>query len=164
MTGCGEAGDRETWWWQQRWEGFRRGERRIALAWDGGRATAVLYDAGVPQTAAAVLAALPLEIPVVHVAWSGEMVMSALPHELGAPRENAVRLPHPGDLTWDPAAGELAFSYGTAECRLPSGENTVVVYGTILDGLPAFADFCRRRRFDGLGRLTLAALDDRAGS
>jgi hypothetical protein len=145
-----------SWWWQERWESIRRGETTpIALSWEGGAATGVLFDQGAPLTAAAVFAALPLQVPVVHVAWSGEMVMSAQTYELGVARENAVRLPRPGDLTWDPAAGELAFAYGTAECRLPSGENNVVVYGAIVEGLDAFAEFCRRRRFEGVGQLRL---------
>ncbi|HWY17577.1 MAG TPA: DUF3830 family protein [Solirubrobacteraceae bacterium] len=144
-----------SWWWQERWESIRRGETPIALSWEGGQATGVLFDVGAPRTAAAVFAALPLQVPVVHVAWSGEMVMSARTYELGVERENAVRLPRPGDLTWDPAAGELAFAYGTAECRLPSGENNVVVYGAIVEGLDAFAEFCRRRRFEGVGQLRI---------
>jgi hypothetical protein len=145
----------DTWWWRERWESFRRGSLPLPISWEGGRAQAVLYDEGVPETVAALRAALPLEVPVVHVAWSGEMVMSATTHRLGAGRENAVRLPRPGDLTWDPDAGELAFAYGTAECRLPSGENTVVVFGTIVEGLDAFAEFCWRRRFEGVGTLAL---------
>jgi hypothetical protein len=144
-----------SWWWQERWESTRRGSAPITLNWNGGSARGVLFDAGAPRTAAAVLAALPLEVPVVHVAWSGEMVMSARTYELGVERENAVRLPRPGDLTWDPAVGELAFAYGTAECRLPSGENTVVVYGAIIEGLDAFAEFCRARRFEGVANLRI---------
>jgi Protein of unknown function (DUF3830) len=148
--------DAETWWWAQKWEDLRSGETKpISVSWDKGAAAGVLFTESAPRTAAAMLAALPLQVPVVHVAWSGEMVMSARTYELGVERENAVRLPRPGDLTWDPAAGELAFAYGTAECRLPSGENTVVVYGAIVDGLDAFAEFCRRRRFEGLGQLRL---------
>jgi hypothetical protein len=147
----------DTWWWRERWESFRTGSVPLRLAWKGGQASAVLYDEGVPETVAAVRRALPLEVPVVHVAWSGEMVMSATSYELKAPRENAVRLPRPGDLTWDPDAGELAFAYGTAECRLPSGENTVVVYGSIVEGLDELVEFCWRRRFEGVGTLTLSA-------
>jgi hypothetical protein len=145
----------QTWWWRERWEGFRRGSLLLSIAWEGGRAEAVLFDEGVPQTVAAIGGALPLEVPVVHVAWSGEMVMSATTYDLNAPRENAVRLPRPGDLTWDPDAGELAFAYGAAECRLPSGENTVVVFGSIVEGLDAFVEFCWRRRFEGVGTLIL---------
>jgi len=150
--------DAETWWWARKWEDLRSGETQpISIGWDEGAAAGVLFTEGAPRTAAAMLAALPLQVPVVHVAWSGEMVMSARTYELGVERENAVRLPRPGDLTWDPAVGELAFAYGTAECRLPSGENTVVVYGAIVEGLDAFAEFCRRRRFEGLGQLRLGS-------
>lgn len=154
----------DTWWWRERWESFRKGSAGLSLSWDDGQARALLFDEGVPQTTAAVRRALPLEVPVVHVAWSGEMVMSAERYDLGsvqenAVRENAVRLPRPGDLTWDPGAGELAFAYGTAECRLPSGENTVVVYGSIVEGLDAFAEFCWRRRFEGVATLRLSALE-----
>lgn len=157
--GSPDSGD--SWWWHERWESLRRGSTPIVLRWEGGpglqagSAQGVLFDQGAPHTAAAVRAALPLEVPVVHVAWSGEMVMSARPYDLGVERENAVRLPRPGDLTWDPAAGELAFAYGTAECRLPSGENTVVVYGALTRGLEEFASFCRATRFHGLAQLRL---------
>ena len=148
----------DTWWFQRRWSSFRRGSRRIAVEWDGGAAEALLYDEGVPRTAAAVARALPLEVPVIHVAWSGEMCMGAETYELGVHEaENEVRLVRPGDLTFDAKYGELGFVYGDAECRLPSGPNTVVVYGTLVDGLDAFAAWARRRRFDGLGFLRLVS-------
>jgi hypothetical protein len=44
------------------------------MSWDGGEALVAIYDEGVPKTAAAFLARLPLELSVVHVAWSGDMV------------------------------------------------------------------------------------------
>jgi hypothetical protein len=84
------------------------------------------------------------------------MVMSANPYELGVSRlENEVRLVRPGDLSWDPKFGELAFTYGTAECRLPSGPNTVTVYGQVSDSLDAFAAYCSARRFEGVGTIVL---------
>jgi hypothetical protein len=100
-----------------------------------------------------------LTVPVVHVAWSGDMVMSARPFHVG-PREpeNAVRLPRPGDLTWDPKFGEICFAYGTAEARLPSGENQLVVFGQVEDGFEPFAVFCRARRFDGIGEIRIETL------
>jgi hypothetical protein len=154
----------QTWWWRERWESFRRGSSPLSISWEGGEARALLFDEGAPETVAALSRVLPLEVPVVHVAWSGEMLMSTTSYDLGAPRENSVRLPHPGDLTWDPDAGELAFAYGTAECRLPSGENTVVVYGSIVEGLEPFAGFCWRRRFEGVGTLRLSPPHARPGA
>ncbi len=159
----------EDWWFQRRFADFRRGERAVRLRWEGASATGVLYDEGVPRTAAAVLRALPLRIPVVHVAWSGEMCMGAESYALdrdepavgglavGEP-ENAVRLVRPGDLAWDPKCGEICFVYGDAECRLPSGPNTVVVFGTIREGLAQLAEFGRARRFHGIADTYLEAI------
>jgi hypothetical protein len=110
----------ETWYFRRRWDGFRSGEKRIRLLFGAEHAIARLYDKGVPETCREILSHLPLTVPVVHVAWSGDMVMSARPFHVG-PREpeNAVRLPRPGDLTWDPKFGEICFAYGTARrgCR-----------------------------------------------
>jgi hypothetical protein len=50
---------------------------------------------------------------------------------------------------------KIPSSHGTAECRLPSGESNVVVYGAIVDGLDVFAEFCRRRRFEGVAELRI---------
>lgn len=151
--------DAESWYFRRRWDGFRAGTAKIRLVFGDGQALARLYDEGVPQTCRQIRAHLPLTIPVVHVAWSGDMVMSARPFPV-APREpeNAVRLPRPGDLTWDPKFGEICFAYGTAEARLPSGENQLVVFGQVEDGFEAFAAFCRARRFVGIGEIRLEAL------
>src|SRR5690606_3597160 len=138
----------DDWWFQRSWNGFRVGTATARLEWDGGFAAVRLYDEGVPRTVAAIQALLPIAMPFVHAAWSGEMVMGAETVELDNDEpENAVRLVRPGDLTWDHKYGELCVVYGDAECRLPSGPNTVTVYGEVSDGLDAVADFCRRRRF-----------------
>jgi hypothetical protein len=143
-------------YWERRWTGYRHGGERLALEWPGGRAEAAVYDEGVPRISRAVLAALPLEVPVMHVAWSGDMLMGVEPIDLGVPEaENDVRLPRPGDLGWDPKIGELTFTYGLAECHGPTGPNTIVIYGTIDAGLDEFAAFARARRYEGVGTLTL---------
>jgi len=82
------------------------------------------------------------------------MVMSTRSYDVGIREmENQVRLVRRGDLGWDPKFGELTVTYGTAECRLPSGPNTIVVYGQIIEGLDEFASWARGRRFEGLGEL-----------
>jgi len=104
----------------------------------------------------AVLHVLPLSVAVVHVAWSGDMLMSAGPHELPIRDfENEVRLVRPGDLAWDPRFRELGFVYGTAECYLPSIPKTLVVYGAIQQGLDDFASFALARRFQGMAGLSM---------
>lgn len=148
----------DSWYWEERWNSARRGSFPIVLEWDGGRSEGVLYDEGAPRTASGVRDLLPVTVPVVHAVWSGDMVMSTKSYDLGfAEKENETRLPRVGDLSWDPGHGELAFTYGTAECRMPSGFNTVVVYGSLQTGLDELAAFCRARRFEGIGQLRLSA-------
>lgn len=149
--------DGDSWYWEKTWSDFRRGQIEIDIAWNNGVARARLYDEGVARTVAALRAHLPLTVPMVHVAWSGDMLMSTRSYDLGAREmENQVRLVRPGDLGWDPKFGELTVTYGTAECRLPSGPNTIVVYGQIIEGLEEFASWARARRFEGLGEIHLA--------
>ena len=149
-----------TWYWDEHWNRSRRGSLPIVVEWDGARGEGVLYDEGAARTAAGVRDLLPISVPVIHAAWSGDMVMSTRSYDLGfVDKENQTRLPRVGDLSWDPMYGELAFTYGTAECRMPSGFNTVVVYGSLQTGLDEFAAFCRARRFEGLGELRLTGGD-----
>lgn len=149
MTGVGA-------YWERRWTGFRTGSSEVTLHWAGGEARALLYNQGVPQTCAAVLAQLPLSVAVIHAAWSGDMVMSAEAMEIDmADEENQVRLPLPGDLGWDAKVGELTFTYGVAECHTPSLPNTITVYGSIIEGLGEFAIFARARRFEGIAKVEI---------
>jgi hypothetical protein len=150
--------DSKSWYWEKRWSDFRSGTGRLVLDFGAGRATAQLYDQGAPEIVAEIRRHLPIEMPVVHVAWSGDMVMSTRAYGFTArTMENAVHLPRPGDLGWDPKFGELTVTYGTAQCRLPSGDNTLVVFGQVTDGLAALADWCRARRFEGQGLIRLVA-------
>jgi hypothetical protein len=143
-----------SWWWSDQWEKTRQGAVAIAVGFDGGEARGVLFDLGTPKTVAAFRRQLPFTISVVHVAWSGDMVMGTTPLDLGvSEQEDFTRLPRPGDLGYDPKFRELTVTYGTAECRLPSGPNTVSVIGQFTDQLGDLATFCRRRRFEGVGEL-----------
>lgn len=146
----------ETWYWQKTWSDFRRGSKRLALSWEDGAADILLYDEGAPKTVQAVLERLPIVVPVVHVAWSGDMVMGAQPVELGVTeQENFTRLVRPGDVAYDPKYNEITLTYGTAEARLPSGPNTLAVFGSIVSGLEEFARWGRARRFFGVGTVNL---------
>jgi hypothetical protein len=149
----------ESWYWQKTWSDFRRGSRRVAMSWEGGRAEIVVYDEGVPKTAAAILAKLPIELPMVHVAWSGDMLMGAhsVPIGYNAP-ENQTRLVRPGDVAFDPKYDEITVTYGTAEARLPSGPNTLTVFGSVIEGLEGFGRWARARRFEGVGVVKFTAI------
>lgn len=142
------------WWWTEEWETSRKGSIAIAVAFEGGEARGLLFDVGTPRTVAAFRERLPLEMPVIHVAWSGDMVMGTQRLDLSVTQqENFTRLPRPGDLAFDPKFNELTLTYGTAECRLPSGTNTVTVFGQFTEHLAVLAQFCRRRRFEGVAKL-----------
>jgi hypothetical protein len=148
----------ETWYWQRTWSDFRRGQQRIKLEWDGGSGEIAVYDEGAPKTSQAFLAILPVEIPVVHVAWSGDMVMGAKPVPIGVKvEENLTRLVRPGDLAFDPKYDEITVTYGTAEARLPSGPNTLTVFGSVDHNLDLLAQWARARRFEGVGVLRFSA-------
>ena len=147
----------DTWYWEKTWSDFRRGTAHAVLRWPGHEARVLVFDEGVPVTAGAVLRHLPFEIPLVHVAWSGDMVMSIRAFDIGVrEQEHHVRLVRPGDLAFDPKFGEFTVTYGTAEARLPSGPNTLVVFGQIVEGLEDLAIWGRARRFEGLGTVTLS--------
>ena len=142
----------DNWYWQKTWANFRDGRVRVQMTWPGGSAQVVVYIEGVPKTAQAFLDRLPLELPVVHVAWSGDMVMGAKPAPLGVTEEeNLTRLVRPGDVAYDPKYNEITVTYGTAEARLPSGPNTLTVFGAVDQGLDEFAQWARGRRFEGVG-------------
>jgi len=154
----------DSWYWQKTWSDFRRGTLPVTLAWDEGTAEITLYDQGAPATVRAFVERLPMELPVVHVAWSGDMVMGAHPIALGIrEHENHTRLVRLGDLAFDPRFNEITLTYGTAEARLPSGPNTLAVFGSVTRGLEAFARWAHARRFEGLGvlRFTAAAQGNR---
>ena len=61
----------DSWYWERNWNDYRRGSTRVRVRWAGGEAEALIFDEGVPLTAQAFLGRLPIEVPVVHVAWSG---------------------------------------------------------------------------------------------
>lgn len=147
-------------YWEKRWTGFREGTARVALEWDGGRAEATIYDEGVPRTSRAFLDTLPLEIPIFHVAWSGDMVMSTdpVPGIDVLEAENDVRLPWPGDIGWDPKVREITVTYNLAECKGPTGANTIVVFGQVDVGLKEFARFGRGRRYEGMATLRFSRI------
>lgn len=140
----------DSWWFQKKWSDFRRGSLMAEIQCGPTTASVLLYDVGVPVTVAAFARTLPIEMSFVHVAWSGEMLMAADVASFGpAEPENEVRLVRPGDVTWDSKFGELGLVYGDAECRLPSGPNTVTVFGSVVSGLEELARFGRARRFEG---------------
>ena len=65
------------------WSNFHTGGTAVLMTWDSGQAVVTLYAEGVTKTAATFLERLPLEVPMEHVAWSGDTVMGARPVRAG---------------------------------------------------------------------------------
>ena len=152
---------KEAFYWDEHWNRTRIGTTHVALEWDGGKCEGLLFDQGAPRAVAGLRKILPVTIPVIHVAWSGEMIMSTRSYDFGfKEKENETRLPRTGDISWDPFFGEIAFTYGTAECKMQSGYNTIVIIGQLKTAIDEFAAFCRRRRFEGLGEVRLSVRGD----
>jgi hypothetical protein len=150
----------ESWYWQKTWSDFRRGTRRVRMTWNGDEGEMLVYEQGVPNTAAAFLAKLPMDLPLVHVAWSGDMLMGARPVPIGCKEaENLTRLVRPGDVSFDPKYDEITVTYGTAEARLPSGPNTLTVFGSVVKGLDELGRWARARRFEGVGTINFSIID-----
>ena len=59
---------------------------------------------------------------------------------------------------YDPKYNEITVTYGTAEARLPSGANTLTVFGSVGPGLDEFAQWGRARRFEGLGTIRFSRI------
>jgi len=151
----------DDWYWEKNWNDYRRGTTTIRLHWAHGEAKATIFDQGAPITAQAFLERLPMVVPVVHVAWSGEMLMSTGTHPLGVTeQENRVRLVRMGDLAFDPNFDEITVTYGTAEARLPDGPNTLTVFGQVSEGAAALAALGRRCRFEGVQHITFEPISN----
>ena len=55
--------DAEQWFYEKKWNNFRRGSRKGKLRWQSGAATVQFYDHGAPKTVEVVLRALPSSCP-----------------------------------------------------------------------------------------------------
>ncbi|MCI3930871.1 DUF3830 family protein [Streptomyces sp. AN091965] len=138
----------------------------VALAKRGVRATARLLDDKAPVTCAAVWNALPLSGEVYHAKYARNEIYSLFPPFAPEepPLENPTITPIPGDLCYFTfSSTELGTSSHGYDTRPPSGtvvdlalfyerNNLLVngdvgwvpaiVWGEVVDGLPALAEAC----------------------
>ena len=136
------------------------GKSEFGLRFAAEQAIARLYDKGVPETYRQILSHLPLTVPVVHVAWSGDMLDErvAFPNRTARSLRTRFACRAQAISHGTRSSARFALPYGTAEARLPSGENQLVVFGQVEDGLEQLAVFCRARRFEGIGEIHIEAL------
>lgn len=132
-------------------------------------ARAVLWDDLAPNTVAALLAALPLEVPLQHCKWSGNACFA---HVSGGAMaalsglESPVVSLYPGVLAVrPPAAGapaaELLIAHGDAEYRWPDGRRQVTPVGELEPGARALLDALAATAVKGRTTIRLRAVEAR---
>lgn len=141
----------------------------ISLVAAGVAARAILWPDFAPKSVAALLASLPLELPLQHCKWSGracfaELSGGALAAVPGL--ETPVTSLYPGVLALRPPTptlphGELIIAYGDAEYRMPDGRRFVTPLGELEGGSDAF--FAALGRTAAEGQTTLRLTAEKAG-
>jgi hypothetical protein len=140
-------------------------ETIIDLVVSGVTARAHLWSDFAPKSVNALLASLPLELPLQHCRWSGPACFAQLS---GGPLaavdglENPATSLYPGVLALRPPTlllphGELLIAYGNAEYRMPDGRRFVTPLGE-LEGEPdAFVTALGRTATEGRTTIRLTA-------
>ncbi len=151
--------------------------RRIRLTFlPGGETVAAeMLDDEAPDTCRLVWDLLPVEQKVIHGMYSGAEVFALLENPLPAAAENQVQLPLPGEILYfyDPGRGATGGRKAAAEICIVYGRGVtlrahegVPTYANLFARLPgdwkydwvAFAQACRRARWEGPQRLRIERL------
>ena len=132
-----------------------------------------------PETCEMIWSRLPYEAKAIHGMYSGAEVFTILENGPAAASENLVQLPLPGELLYFYDAGhcatgarkpvgEICLAYGRGVVL--RGHEGVPVHGSLFARIPgdwkhdwiAFAQACRRCRWEGPQRLRIEQINDRA--
>lgn len=117
-------------------------------------AVSLLTEAA-PLTCRALLAALPIELPVIHAMWSGhQLIATPIDLRLGTV-ENPIAIPAPGDVLYHQHHQEIAIVYGEAQFREPIGPVYVTRVGRIEGDLEALAALGARVQTEGAKQFVL---------
>lgn len=137
----------------------------VNLVVAGVTARAVLWPDFAPKSVAALLASLPLELPLQHCKWSGLACYAALPGGALASLagiENPVASIYPGVLALRPPTpalphGELLIAYGDTEFRSLDGRRFVTPLGELEGGSDTLLAALGRTATEGRTTLRLTA-------
>jgi hypothetical protein len=137
----------------------------IDLIVSGVTARVHLWPDFAPKSVAALLASLPLEMPLQHCRWSGPACFAQLS---GGPLaavdglENPVTSLYAGVLALRPPTptlphGELVITYANAEYRMPDGRRLVTPLGELEGESDAFVAALGRTATEGRTTIRLTA-------
>ena len=153
--------------------------RRIRLTFvtSGESAVADLLSDEAPETCNMIWSRLPQETKAIHGMYSGAEVFTILEAAPPAVAENLVQLPLPGELLYfydygrgavgsRKPVGEICLAYGRGVVL--RGHEGVPVHGSLFARIPgdwkhdwtAFAEACRRCRWEGPQVLRIEAVQD----
>jgi hypothetical protein len=122
---------------------------KVKLVLDSLEFDASLLTDAAPATCSALVAALPLEVQVIHAMWSGhQLIATPIDLHLGG-IENPIAMSVPGDLLYHQKHREIAVVYGEAQFREPLGPVYVTRFGRIEGDLKALADLGARVQLEG---------------
>jgi hypothetical protein len=108
-----------------------------------------LLTEAAPLTCRALLAALPIELQVIHAMWSGHQLI-ATPIDLHmSTLENPIAMTVPGDVLYHQHHQEIAIVYGEAQFREPIGPVYVTRMGRVEGDLEALATLGDRVQLEG---------------
>ena len=129
---------------------------RIKLTLDNLEFPVALLTEAAPMTCRALLAALPIELQVVHAMWSGHQLI-ARPIDLHmSTLENPIALPVPGDVLYHQRHQEIAIVYGEAQFREPIGPVYVTRVGRLEGDLEALASLGARVHVEGVKKFKMS--------
>lgn len=137
----------------------------VNLVVAGVTARAFLWPDFAPKSVAALLASLPLELPLQHCRWSGRACFAELPGGALATLEGLetpVTSLYLGVLALRPPTltlphGELLIAYGDAECRTLEGRRFATPLGELEGGSDALLAALGRTATEGRTTLRLTA-------
>jgi hypothetical protein len=129
-----------------------------------------LHETSAPVTVETIWTALaqPIRTPAMHAMFAGPEIMMGLPPEAQSfdprslPPENQTCFPSPGDMLWFYQAPNLMKGLGDELWELglfyaeggrifgPLGWTPCTIFGTMDDGLAAFAAACGKTRTEGI--------------
>jgi hypothetical protein len=153
--------------------------RRIRLTFveSGESALADVLNGEAPETCELLWNRLPIEAKAIHGMYSGAEVFTILPDAPASVAENLVQLPLPGELLYfyDPGrgvagarspVGEICVVYGRGVVL--RGHEGVPVHATLFARIPgdwkhdwpAFAQACRRCRWEGPQTLRMERVEE----
>lgn len=138
--------------------------KRVRLTLDGVEAVARLHDERARETVGRFWNALPLELALRHVRWSGEagyiLIRQLADKEQRV--ENVISFYPPASIAFRPEHGEMAFSYGQAQARdqMHLG-NWACHLGTLETNVHAFLAKVKATRTQGGKQLRMAREEER---